>query len=143
MITNTYSKSSNSSGLNPILQKFHEMIWEIIVSKKMSGIFVVLSWTFFWNRKITKTTNISKSIYFWKIFAYSFEHLICTNKLEGFFFFFKSFFQGLGAFYTNAKPLIWMLYFRTKYLILHFFQARLFDFNIIFKTSFKNLFRKI
>ena len=57
--------------------------------------------------------------------------------------FFLNFFQGLGAFYTNAKPLIWMLYFCTKYLILHFFEARLFDFNMIFKTSFKNLFRKI
>ena len=141
MITSTYSKSSNSLGLNPILQKFHEMICEIIVSKKMSGIFVVLWWKFFWNRKIIKTTNISKSFYFWKISANSFEDLICTNNLQGYFFF--NFSQGLGAFYTNAKPLIWMLYFCTKYLILHFFEARLFDFNIIFKTSFKNLFRKI
>ena len=40
VITSAYSKSSNFSGFNPILQKFYEMICEIIVSKSMCGIFL-------------------------------------------------------------------------------------------------------
>ena len=41
VITSTYFKSSNSSGFNPILQKFYEMICEIIVSKAVCGIFLI------------------------------------------------------------------------------------------------------
>ena len=40
MITSAYSQSSSSSGFNPILQKFYEMISEIIVSKKVCRIFL-------------------------------------------------------------------------------------------------------
>lgn len=57
-----------------------------------------------WNRKFTKILNISRSIYFKEISAYRFEDFICTNKSEEFFFK-KIFFQVLGAFYTNVKPL--------------------------------------
>ena len=45
--------------------------------------------------------------------AQRFEGLICTNKPEKFFFK-KIIFQGLGAFFTTAKPLIWALWFYQK-----------------------------
>ena len=41
MITSARSKSSNSSGFNPVLQKFYEMICEIIFSKTVWGIFFI------------------------------------------------------------------------------------------------------
>ena len=40
LMTRAYSKISNSPALNPILQKFHKMIFEIIFSKKR--------WAEFW-----------------------------------------------------------------------------------------------
>ena len=58
--------------------------------------------------------NISRTIYFKKISAQRFEDLICTNKLDRFVFFEKHFFQGLGAFFTTEKPLIWAPFFATK-----------------------------
>ena len=57
--------------------------------------------------------NISRPSYLKKISAHRFVDLICTNKLEEFFFK-KNFFQGLGAFFTTAKPLIWASFFPTK-----------------------------
>ena len=48
--------------------------------------------------KSQRKLNISIPIYLKKnIFAHRFVGLICTNKLEGFFFQ-KIFFQGLGTF---------------------------------------------
>ena len=41
VITGAYSKSSNSLGFHPILQKFYEMIREIIVTKTVCGIFLI------------------------------------------------------------------------------------------------------
>ena len=41
MIASVHSKSCNSSGFNPILQKFYEMICEMIVSKTMCGTFLI------------------------------------------------------------------------------------------------------
>ena len=40
VITSAYSKSSNFSSFVPILQKFYEMICEIIISKTVCGIFL-------------------------------------------------------------------------------------------------------
>ena len=40
MITSAYSKTANYLAFNPILQKFYEIICEIIVSKKMREIFL-------------------------------------------------------------------------------------------------------
>ena len=40
-MTSDYSKSSSSPGLYPILQKFHEMICEIIFSKSVFRIFLI------------------------------------------------------------------------------------------------------
>ena len=53
------------------------------------------------------------------------------------FFFEKFFFQGLGAFFGTARPLIWASVFSTV-----FFQVWLFNFNIILKTCLKKLYRK-
>ena len=123
MITSAYSKSSNSSGFNPILQKFYEMICEIIVSKTVYGIFLFFCQLSFINNFMVKNNfsepknhrklNISRLIYF-KISAHGFVDLICTNKLEEYFFSKKFFFQGLGAFFTAAKPLICASFFSTK-----------------------------
>lgn len=41
LITSAYSMSSISLGLNPVLQKFYEMICQITVSKMVCGIFLV------------------------------------------------------------------------------------------------------
>ena len=41
MITSAHSKSYNFPGFNPILHKFYKMICEIIVSKTVSGIFLI------------------------------------------------------------------------------------------------------
>ena len=106
-------KSSNCLGFNPILQKFYEMICEILVSKIMSEIFFIFYHSCFTNNfivnskfrnhKITKRENISKPIY-----LKNFPHIVifCTKK------------------YT-------------------FFQMWLFHFNIIFITYFKNHLEKL
>ena len=96
MITSGYSKSSNSSGFNPILQKFYDMICEIIVSKTVCGIFLIFCRSSFINNFMVKNNflepknhqklNISRPIYFLKISAHCFVDIICTNKLEEFFF---------------------------------------------------------
>ena len=72
------------------------MICEIIVSKTVCGIFLIFCRSSFINNFMVKNSfsepknqqklNISRPIYFKKISAYRFLGLICTNKLEGFFF---------------------------------------------------------
>ena len=59
------------------------------------------------NRKITK---ISRFIYFENFSGHRFEDFSAQINRKKFFFK-KKFFQGLGAFLTNAKPLIWGLFF--------------------------------
>ena len=118
-----HSKSSISSGFNPILQKFYEMIFEIIVSKMVGGIFLIFCRSSFISNFIVKNNllepknyrklNISSPIYFKKVSAHIFVDLICTNKLDEYFFK-KFFFQGLRAFFTTAKPLIWASFFSTQ-----------------------------
>ena len=88
--------------------------------------------------KNQRKLDISRPIYLKKISAHRFVGLICTNKLERFFFSIKFFFQGLGAFFTTATRLIWASFFSTKKI----FQGRSFNFNIILKTCSKNSFRK-
>ena len=120
MITSAYSKSSNSLGFNPILQKFYDMIYEIIASKTLCGIFLIFCRSSFIDNFIVKsnfsepwnhpTLNILRPIYFKKDSAHRFEDHICKNKLEKFFFW-KIFFSRLGAFSVTAKPLIWASFF--------------------------------
>ena len=114
--------SAHSSGFNPILQKFYEMICEIIVSKTVCGIFLIFCRSSFINNFFVKNNfsepknqrklKNSRPIYFLKISTHRFVGLICTNKLEGLFFFLKKkIFQGLGAFSTTAKPLFLASFF--------------------------------
>ena len=134
-----------------MLQKFYKMICDIIVSKTVCGIFLIFSWSSFIDNFMVMNSfsepknqwklNISRPVYFGKISAQHFVGLICTNKLEGFFFD-KIFFQGLGTFLATARRLIWASFFSTKRYFYFFFQGWLFNFNIILKTCFKNLFRK-
>ena len=72
--------------------------------------------------KNDRTVNISRPIYLKKISAHRFVGLICTNKLEGIFLQ-KNFLQGLGAFFTTAKALIWASFFSTKKKFYTFFQG--------------------
>ena len=72
-----------------------------------------------WNHR---KLNISIPIYFKKISTHSFEDRICTNKLDGFFFFFrKTFFSRIYSFFHDWKTTFWGAIFFHKKLILYFF----------------------
>ena len=110
----------NFSGSNPILQKFYEMICEIIVSKTMCGIFLdrVLFNNFmvknnFAEPKNHRKLNISRPIYFKKNSAHRFVVLICTNKLEEFFFQ-KIFLSRTWSFFHDSKTTNLGVIFSTK-----------------------------
>ena len=138
MITSAHSKSSNSSGFNPILQKIYEMICEIIVSKTVYGIFLFFCQLSFINNFMVKNNfsepwnhrklNISKPIYFKKTSAHRFEDRICTNKLDGFFFSKNIFFKDLELFWQLKnhwfgrqffpQKINFILFFKGDYLIL-------------------------
>ena len=74
VIACAHSKSSNSPGFNPILQKFCKMICEITGSKMVGGIFLVFCQSSFINNFMVKNSfsepkhqrklNISRPIYF-------------------------------------------------------------------------------
>ena len=112
MITSAHSKSFYSSGFNTILQKFYEMICEIIVCKMVCGIFLIFCRSSFINDFMVKNNfskpknhrklKILKSIYCKKISAHLFVGLIFTNKLEGFFFQ-KKFFSRAWSFFHGCK----------------------------------------
>ena len=131
MITNAHSKSSNFSGFNPILQKLYKMTCEIIVSKTVCRIFLnFCRSSFMINNFIVKNNpsetknyrklNISKPIYFKKNFAHRFVDLICTNKLEEFFFQ-KIFLSRTWSFFHDCKTTNLGVIFFLKKLILYFF----------------------
>ena len=153
MITSAHSKSSHPSGFNPILQKLYEMICEIIVSKTICGIYLIFYRSSFINNFMAKNNflepknhqklNVSKYIYFRKISAYRFVGLVLSVQISWkYIFFWKKFFQGLGAFFKTAKQIIWASFFHKKIILYFFFQGWLFNFNITSKTCFKNLFGK-
>ena len=130
MITSAYSKSSNSSRFNPILQKFYEMFCETIVSKTVCGIFLIFCCSSFINNFFVKNNfpesknhrklKSSRPIYFIKVSAHCFVGLICTNKLEGFFFQ-KIFFSRTWSFFRDCKTTILGVIFFHKKIILYFF----------------------
>ena len=150
-MTSAHSKSSNSSGFNPILKKFYKMICKIIVSKTVGRIFLIFCRSISINNSMLKNSfsepnnqrklNISRPICFKKTSAHRFVDLICTNWLEGFFFR-KIFFSMTWSFFHDFNTTNLGVFFLGKKIILHFFQGWLFNFNIILKTCFKNLFRK-
>ena len=137
---------------NPILHKFYVIICEIIVSKTVCGIFLTFCRSNFidnfivinnfWNLKINPNLNILKPIYLKENSVHRFEDHICTNKLEELFYV-KNFFSRTWSFFRDCKSTDLDFTFFHKKIILYFlFQVRLFNFMIILKTCFKNLFRK-
>ena len=130
MITSAHSKSSKSSGFNPILQKLYEMICQIILSKTVGRILVIFCRSSFNNNFMVKKNflelknrqnwNISRPIYFKKNSTHRFVGLICTNTLEGFFYSKKPLLQDLQLFSRLEKPLIWPSFFSTKNLFYIF-----------------------
>ena len=136
MITSAHFKSSNSPGFNPILQKFYKMICEIIVSKTICGIFLIFCRSFFINNFMVKNSfsepKNERKLKYLEIHVYlkKFRTPFCRSylyKLAGRIFFRKNSFRGL---------------FFIKKWFYTFFQRWLFNFNIILKTCFKNLFKK-
>ena len=128
MITSAYSKSSNSSGFNPILQKFYKMTYRIIVSKMMCGIFLIFCRSSFINNFMVKNSfsepknqrklDISRPIYLKKISAHRFVGLICTNKLERFFLSWKNFFfKGMELFYDCSTTNLVVTFFHKKLVL--------------------------
>ena len=130
MITSAHSKSSNSSEFNPILQKFYDMICEIIVSKTVCGIFLIFCRSSFINNFMVKNNflepknhrklNISRTICFEKISAHRFVDLVCTNKLEELFFQ-KIFLSRAWSFFHECKTINLGVIFCHKKLISYFF----------------------
>ena len=137
MIISWHSKSSNYLVFNPILQKFCEMICEITVHKMLCGIFLIFCRSSFINNFMVKNNflksknhwklNISRTIYFKKISSQRFVDLICTNKLEVFFFQKIFLSRSWGSFHecktTNLGPFFpqkidFILFFKGDYLIL-------------------------
>ena len=132
MIISAHSKSSNSSGFNPILQKFYEMICEIIVSKMVCGIFLIFCRSSFINNFMVKNNflepknrrklNISRPIYFKNISAHRLVDLICTNNREKIFFQ-KIFLSRTWNFFQDCKTTnLGVIFFRKK-LISWFFSV--------------------
>ena len=130
MITSAYSKSSNSSGFNPILQKFYEMICEIIVSKTVCGIFLlffvnrvllIILWTgtIFRNRKITES-KISRDPFISKKFPHIVFKIVSAQISWTDFFFEKQFFSRTWSFFQDWKTNNLGVTFFHKKLILYF-----------------------
>ena len=124
-MTSAHSKSSNSLGFHLILQKFYKMICEIIVSKTMcvylsSFINNFMVKNSFSEPKNQRMLNISRPIYFKKISAHRFVGLICTNKLERFFFR-KTFFSRTWSFIHDCNTTNLGGIFFHKKIILYFF----------------------
>ena len=130
VITSAHSKSSNSSGFNAILDKFYEMICEIIVSKTVYVIFLIFCRSSFINNFMEKNNfsepknhgklNISRAICFKKISAERLVGHICTNKMEEFFFR-KIFLSRTYSFFQDCKTDNLGVNFFQKKLISHFF----------------------
>ena len=118
-------------GLILSCRNFTRWFCQIIVSKKMCGIFLIFCRSSFIINFIVRNSfsepknqrkwNIPRPIYFKKISAHRFVGLICTNKLKEFFF--RNFFQGLGAFFTTATRLIWASFFPQKNNFILFFKG--------------------
>ena len=84
--------------------------------------------------------NISRLIYLKKIFAHRFVSLICTNKLEGLFFQ-KKIFPRTSEFFSRLQNHYFGChFFPQKINFILFFQGWLFNFIIILKTYFNDLF---
>ena len=120
----TYYKGSNLLGFNTTLQKFWDMICEIIFCRTVSGI----SWFFVVLVNILHAVTVLINLF------------AQINWID--FFFQKYFFNDVGFFFKTEKPLIWVSFFAKK-MIFYFFQLWLFNFNAIFKTCVKIYWEKL
>ena len=120
----TYYKGSNLLGFNTTLQKFWDMICEIIFCKTVSGI----SWFFVVLVNILHAVTVLINLF------------AQINWID--FFSQKYFFNAVGFFFKTEKPLIWVSFFAKK-MIFYFFQLWLFNFNAIFKTCVKIYWEKL
>ena len=130
MITSAYSKSSDSLWFNPILQKFYEMICEIIVSKTVRRIsfffffFFFVCQSSFINDFMEKNNfsesqnhrklNISRLIYFSKFPHLALKILSAQISWKGFFR--KTFSSRTWSFFHNWKTTNLSVIFFTKNL---------------------------
>ena len=131
MITSVYSKSSNSLGFNPILQKLYEMICEITFSKTVCGIFLTFCRSSFINNFIAKNKflkpwnhwnlNISRPIHFKKILHTVLK--IISVQISWKEFFFEKAFQGLRAFFALQNFWFWSQFFPQKISFIAFFKC--------------------
>ena len=81
----------------------------------------------FWNRKINKSENILRCIYFKIISANLFEDLVCTNKLEVFFL--KNwFFSETWSFFNECRTTNLSIIFCTSKLFLHLLSSMIISF---------------
>ena len=131
MITSAHSKSFNSPGFNPIMQKFYQIICEIIVTKTVCVTFLIFCRSSFISNFLVKNSfsepknqrklNISRPIYF-QIIQHNNLQVLSVQITWKDFFFEIFFLQGLGVFFTTAARLIWASFFSTfckgDYLIL-------------------------
>ena len=81
----------------------------------------------FWNRKINKSENILRCIYFKIISANLFEDLVCTNKLEAFFLK-KLVFSETWSFFNKCRTTNLGVIFCTRKLLLHLFSSVIISF---------------
>ena len=137
MITSPYSKSSNSSGFDPILQKLYGMICEIILPRAVSGTYrssfinnLIIKNNFSEPKNHWKLT-VSRTIHF-KKFPQTVLKIISAQiswKDFFFFFFFFNFFSKTWSFFHDCKTtnfgcqffpqkVIFILFFKGGYLIL-------------------------
>ena len=130
MITSAYSKSSDSLWFNPILQKFYEMICEIIVSKTVRRISLFFFFLFFVcqssfiNDFMEKNNfsesqnhrklNILRPIYFSKFPHPALKILSAQISWKGFFR--KTFSSRTWSFFHNWKTTNLSVIFFTKNL---------------------------
>ena len=134
--------------MNPILEKFCEMIWNNFIQNDVQNFLdffsihvflIILLWrTIFRNIKFTKNCNIFRQSILKKISTHRFEDLICWKDF--FFFFKKIFFSMTWNFFHDCKTKHLGVFFGTKNQFYTFLQVWLFNFNAILKTSFQNSF---
>ena len=101
----TYYKGSNLLGFNTTLQKFWDMICEIIFCKTVSGI----SWFFVVLVNILHAVTVLINLF------------AQINWID--FFFQKYFFKDVGFFFKTEKPLIWVSFFAKKMIFYFFFNC--------------------
>ena len=145
MITSAHSKSFNSPGFNPIMQKFYQIICEIIVTKTVCVTFLIFCRSSFISNFLVKNSfsepknqrklNISRPIYF-QIIQHNNLQVLSVQITWKDFFFRNIFSSRTWSFFNYCSTT------NLGVIFFHFLQGWLFDLNIILKTWFQNLFRK-